>query len=149
MASERLQRQIGRLLDEAEEAIPQLNWTVVRARAVLAIDPENSEGLTFLATAERALSTSDASPTTQRSPQRQLLPLLPPHYQSNPPRSLMAATRSRSSWARPSNVWLTSDGTAQSGDFDLAVAADRARLTQEGMLVGTPIWTLHSSFRCA
>ena len=70
MASERLQRQIDRLLDEAEEAIPQLNWTVVRdrARAVLAIDPESSEGFAFLATAERALSTSDASPTTETTP---------------------------------------------------------------------------------
>ena len=66
MASERLQRQIDRLLVEAEEAIPQLNWTSVldRAHAVLAIDRENSEGLAFSATAERVLRTSDASPTT-------------------------------------------------------------------------------------
>ncbi len=41
MASERVQRQIERLLDEAEEAIAQLNWVVVRdrAQAVLAISP--------------------------------------------------------------------------------------------------------------
>ncbi|MBM2825967.1 MAG: hypothetical protein HW403_31 [Dehalococcoidia bacterium] len=30
MASERIQRQIDRLLDEAEEAIQQSNWTLVR-----------------------------------------------------------------------------------------------------------------------
>ena len=38
---------------------------------------------------------------------------------------------------KPGNVWLTSDGTARIGDFGLAVAIDRSRLTQEGMMVGT------------
>ena len=38
---------------------------------------------------------------------------------------------------KPGNVWLTSDGTAKIGDFGLAVATDRSRLTQEGMMVGT------------
>jgi serine/threonine protein kinase/tetratricopeptide (TPR) repeat protein len=38
---------------------------------------------------------------------------------------------------KPSNVWMTTDGTAKLGDFGLAVAADRVRLTQEGMMVGT------------
>src|SRR5439155_9612163 len=32
---------------------------------------------------------------------------------------------------------LTSDGTAKLGDFGLAVALDRTRLTQAGMMVGT------------
>ena len=43
MVSDRLQRRLERLLDEAEEAITQLEWRVVhdRAQAVLAIDPEN------------------------------------------------------------------------------------------------------------
>ena len=35
------------------------------------------------------------------------------------------------------NVWLTSDGIAKIGDFGLAVALDRSRLTTEGMMVGT------------
>ena len=39
---------------------------------------------------------------------------------------------------KPGNHWLTSDGTARIGDFGLAVAIDRSRLTQEGMMVGTP-----------
>ena len=38
---------------------------------------------------------------------------------------------------KPGNVWLTADGTARIGDFGLAVAIDRSRLTQEGMMVGT------------
>ena len=38
---------------------------------------------------------------------------------------------------KPGNVWLTSDGVAKIGDFGLAVASDRSRLTQEGMMVGT------------
>ncbi len=57
MASDRVQRQINSLLDEAEAAIKELDWRVVhdRAEAVLAIDPENPDGLTYLATAERAM----------------------------------------------------------------------------------------------
>ncbi len=43
MASERDQRQIDRLLDGAEEAFAQRNWTVVRdnAQDVIGLDPEN------------------------------------------------------------------------------------------------------------
>ncbi|MCI0787698.1 MAG: serine/threonine protein kinase, partial [Chloroflexi bacterium] len=62
MASERFQRQIDRLLDEAEAALSQFDWDRVRqcAQAVLAIDPQNDDGLTFLATAERAMGGSVA-----------------------------------------------------------------------------------------
>jgi serine/threonine protein kinase/tetratricopeptide (TPR) repeat protein len=38
---------------------------------------------------------------------------------------------------KPGNVWLTADGTAKIGDFGLAVALDKTRLTQAGMMVGT------------
>jgi len=38
---------------------------------------------------------------------------------------------------KPGNVWLAEDGTAKLGDFGLAVALDRTRLTQDGSMVGT------------
>ncbi len=55
MASERTQRQIERLLDEAEEAISQRDWGKVGncARDVLRLEPGNSGALAFLAAAER------------------------------------------------------------------------------------------------
>ncbi len=38
---------------------------------------------------------------------------------------------------KPGNVMLSADGTAKVNDFGLAVAIDRSRLTQVGMMVGT------------
>ena len=38
---------------------------------------------------------------------------------------------------KPANVWLTGDGITKLGDFGLAIATDRSRLTAAGMLVGT------------
>jgi hypothetical protein len=38
---------------------------------------------------------------------------------------------------KPGNVWLSADGVAKIGDFGLAVAIDKTRLTQAGMMVGT------------
>ena len=57
MASERTQRRIDSLLDEAEEAIAQLDWRVVhsRSQAVIALDPANPDAINYLAAAERAL----------------------------------------------------------------------------------------------
>jgi len=64
MASERLQRQIERLLDEADQAITNEDWSMVasRARAVLRIDPENSDALSYLAIAERDQGLSPVTP---------------------------------------------------------------------------------------
>ena len=60
MVSERVQRQIERLLDEAEEAIARYDWEAVRqaAQAVIRLDPENSDALAYLAAAERDLPES-------------------------------------------------------------------------------------------
>ena len=57
MASERVQRQIDRLLDEAEQASESEDWETVRNRAgrVLAFDPENADAQVFLAAADRSL----------------------------------------------------------------------------------------------
>jgi class 3 adenylate cyclase len=38
---------------------------------------------------------------------------------------------------KPGNVWLAADGSVKLGDFGLAVALDRTRITQEGAMVGT------------
>ena len=70
MASEFVQRQINRLLEEAGEAISQLDWQVVnqRAQAVLALEPENVDGIALLAAAERALGSSITTPSVQSLP---------------------------------------------------------------------------------
>jgi class 3 adenylate cyclase len=62
MPSERVQRQIDRLLDEAEQRIAEQHWSDVRdlAQHVLTIDPENADGREFLAMAERGLTTRTA-----------------------------------------------------------------------------------------
>ena len=253
MVSERLRRQIERLLDEADQAISQEDWTTVgsRARSVLAIYPENTEGQAYLAAADRALGSSAApvvqvpsslhgtthvgnQPTSFANGRYQVKRFLGeggkkkvylahdtlldrevafaliktegldetsrtriqreaqamgrlgshPHIvtvfdlgeeQSQPfmvtelmgggdvegliedapehrlplkqaIRIAVATCRglefahSRGIVHRdlkPGNVWLTSDGVAKIGDFGLAVALDRSRLTTEGMMVGT------------
>ncbi len=38
---------------------------------------------------------------------------------------------------KPANVFLSTDGGARIGDFGLAVALDRSRLTQHGLMLGT------------
>ena len=65
MVSERIQRQIDRFLDEAEEAVTRGDWALAEDRAgkVLALDPENADALTYAAAAGRALNYS-AQPTT-------------------------------------------------------------------------------------
>ena len=52
MASERIQRQIDRLLDEAEQASAERHWNVVRERAqhVLEFDSTNADGLLIVET---------------------------------------------------------------------------------------------------
>ncbi len=67
MVSERIQRQIERLLDEAEDAFDQGDWSRLsdRANKVLLLDAENSDALSFLTAAERVLATSAPAPTSQ------------------------------------------------------------------------------------
>jgi hypothetical protein len=62
MPSERVQRQIDRLLDEAEQAIAASDWPRVsdRAQNVLALDPENSDAVSYIAAANRAIGGASA-----------------------------------------------------------------------------------------
>ena len=57
MVSQRIQRQIDRLLDEAGEAVRRSDWVVAvdRAQNVLAFDPENPDALAYVTAADRAL----------------------------------------------------------------------------------------------
>ena len=63
MASERVQRTIEGLLDEAEDSISGSDWSVVRDRAqnVLALEHENRDALAFLEAAEFGFNISGAS----------------------------------------------------------------------------------------
>ena len=69
MVSERVQRQIDRLLDEAEAAIATGDWAAVgdHARTVLRLDPENNDALSYLAASERDPDSAggEGSPDTQ------------------------------------------------------------------------------------
>ena len=69
MPSERVQRQIDRLLDDAEEALTRFDWDSVRqcTEAVLALDRDNQDALTFLEAAEIALKDATGSPSTDPS----------------------------------------------------------------------------------
>jgi hypothetical protein len=55
MASERIQRRIDALLDEADEAVTREDWETVaaRARAVLAFDEANVDALAYLTAARK------------------------------------------------------------------------------------------------
>jgi hypothetical protein len=64
--SERIQRQIDRLLDEAEQAMAEREWASVQRSAleVLALDAENADAQTFLAAAEKVLDGATSSLAT-------------------------------------------------------------------------------------
>ena len=59
MPSERVQRTIDQLLDEAERALAAGAWEQVRAlcQRLLTIDPDNADALAFLSAAGRGLAT--------------------------------------------------------------------------------------------
>ncbi|MCH7653904.1 MAG: hypothetical protein IIB14_09535, partial [Chloroflexi bacterium] len=63
MAGERIQRQIDRLLDEAEEAFVQRDWDTLsnRAQDVLLLDSDNQDARAFLEAGEKALLASSGA----------------------------------------------------------------------------------------
>src|SRR4051812_28936034 len=79
MPSERVQRQIDRFLDEAEEALGGDDWVLVRqrAQAVLRLDPENEDARTYLAAAERD---SEGGPGTSGPPPRHVAEPVPTSF---------------------------------------------------------------------
>src|SRR5207253_3438475 len=77
MPSERVQRQIDRLLDEAERAMAERDWAVVEARceAVLRLDAQNSDAATYLAAARGGPAGSGGAATPVESSTPSALPL--------------------------------------------------------------------------
>ena len=75
MASERIQHRIERFLDEADEAVARYDWESVSqaSRAVLALDPENQDAITFLAAVDRA----SGEPSTLKIPKEPPLEYVP------------------------------------------------------------------------
>ena len=64
MVSERLQRRIDRLLDQAEEAADGQNWSDVRrlSNEVLGLDPDNDDAPGLLRAADRVTAADDIPP---------------------------------------------------------------------------------------
>ena len=63
MLSERVQRQVDRLLDQAEEAIALRQWKDLRAtcEVVLNLDPDNSDAARYRTLADKSLATDVVS----------------------------------------------------------------------------------------
>ena len=70
MPSERMQRQIDRLLDEADEAIRARDWGTVRERALAALemDAGNADAAEYLSTAQNNLGAAVAAPAPPPPP---------------------------------------------------------------------------------
>ena len=64
MPSERVQRRIDGLLDQAEEAVEAMDWAraLEAARAVLLVDPSNEDAKSFVTMAEGSFGTGEPSP---------------------------------------------------------------------------------------
>lgn len=63
MPSERIQRQIGRLLDEAEQALIVGDWALGQTllRRALAFDPQSADAQALLEVAERGLAQASSA----------------------------------------------------------------------------------------
>ena len=79
MVSERIQRQIDRFLDEAEEAVAQGDWNVVsdRSNKVLALDPDNADARTYMAAVLRSQGDSGDGAAPPSGPAEQASVIAP------------------------------------------------------------------------
>jgi tetratricopeptide (TPR) repeat protein len=144
VTSDRLQRQIERLLNEADEAITQRDWSTVRDRAqdALAIDPENAEAKSFLAAANRALGAeADSTVTTPATPPVRPEPLGGPPQPASFANGRYSVTRFLGEGGKK-RVYLAHDAQL---DRDVAFAliktegldeAARQRITREAQAMG-------------
>ncbi len=107
MATDWLQGQINLLLEGAAEAISRYDWADVRqkAQAVLALDPENSDGIGLLAAADRAQGGAVAALTGPVSQPPAIAPPLRPGRPSPPP-SPMADTRFSGFLVKAARRWF-------------------------------------------
>src|SRR5579871_1294384 len=84
MPSERIQRQIDRLLDEADAAASSGDWVQVQAlcRRVLTLDPASDDAAGYLAAAERGLQQDAGVSGSAVEPARPVIPqpLLPDSF---------------------------------------------------------------------
>ena len=69
MLSDRILRQVQRLLDDVEEHVARGEWGEARVilDRILVLDPENTDGIEYRAAADRASVRPDAAPTKQES----------------------------------------------------------------------------------
>ena len=70
MVSNRIQRHIDRLLNDADEGLTRFDWDAVRQRAeaVLRFAPAKIDALSFMRTANHAAGASDAPQTASHVP---------------------------------------------------------------------------------
>ena len=69
MVSERIQRQIDRLLDDAEQSFIQRDWATLldRAQDVLLLAPDSQDALAFQEAAQRALGSTSSNLSDQEA----------------------------------------------------------------------------------